>query len=291
MTSNARSNKRGATKSSGLKDSDGFRSTKAQSPRPRGRDLRIIYDSIVHAIYVLALEGAGKYRFTSVNAVFSKVTGLDPDQVIGKRVDEVIPEPSLTFVLGKYAEAIREQKSVRWEDTTEYPAGPLTAEVSVAPAFDTAGNCTHLVGAVHDITGHKQMEEEIRQHNTELEQHVRERTAELTERTEQLEFANKDLTKEVKKRQRAEKAALLRLRLLAAHGEALWRAGGHGGLHGGGPRSRLAGAGDAGRPAGVRPCHDGPFPPQSRCGTGALQRRGGRAGGAVCRPPRLRRHG
>ena len=125
----------------------------------REQELRLIYDTVGDIIYVLALEGAGKYRFTSVNATFCMATGLNSDQVIGKRLDEVIPEPSLTIVLERYAEAIREKRIVRWEETTEYPTGRLTGEVSIAPAFDEAGNCTHLVGAVHDITERKKAEE------------------------------------------------------------------------------------------------------------------------------------
>src|SRR6185436_9855340 len=48
---------------------------------------------------------------------------------------------------------------VRWEETSDYPAGRRTGEVSVAPMFDPSGKCTHLVGAVHDITDRKVAEE------------------------------------------------------------------------------------------------------------------------------------
>jgi signal transduction histidine kinase len=79
--------------------------------------------------------------------------------VIGKTVNEVIPEPSLTMVLGKYRQAIEEGTVVRWEETSDYPAGRMTGEVSVAPVFDNAGTCTHLVGSVHDITEVKRARE------------------------------------------------------------------------------------------------------------------------------------
>jgi signal transduction histidine kinase/ActR/RegA family two-component response regulator len=52
---------------------------------------------------------------------------------------------------------------VRWEETSEYPKGRLTGEVSIAPVFDEAGRCTHLVGAVHDITERKKLEAQFRQ--------------------------------------------------------------------------------------------------------------------------------
>src|SRR3989304_5584358 len=86
----------------------------------------------------------------------------------GKRVDEIIPQPSLTLVLEKYGEAIREKRIVRWEETSEYPTGRLTGEVSVAPVIDDAGNCTHLVGAVHDVTERKRAEAAWAAKNEEL---------------------------------------------------------------------------------------------------------------------------
>src|ERR1051326_2834760 len=125
------------------------------------RQLSSIYDTTADVIFYLSVEKDGRYRFISVNQAFVLTTGIDFAHVVGKGVDEIIPEPSLTAVLKKYAEAIRERKIVRWEETSEYPSGRLTGDVSVAPVFDDAGNCTHLVGAVHDITHRKQLETEL----------------------------------------------------------------------------------------------------------------------------------
>jgi len=139
-----------------------------QALRERERQLSSIYDTAADVIFHLAVETEGRYRFASVNQAFRLVTGLGYDQVVGKRVDEVIPEPSLTLVLEKYGEAIREKRIVRWEETSEYPTGRLTGEVSVAPVIDDAGNCTHLVGAVHDVTERKRAEAALAAKNEEL---------------------------------------------------------------------------------------------------------------------------
>jgi diguanylate cyclase (GGDEF)-like protein/PAS domain S-box-containing protein len=83
--------------------------------------------------------------------------------VVGRTVNEIIPEPSLTMVLGKYRQAIAENTIVRWEEISDYPTGRLTGIVSIAPIFDDKGTCTHLVGSVQDITDRKLMEEELRE--------------------------------------------------------------------------------------------------------------------------------
>jgi PAS domain S-box-containing protein len=125
--------------------------------------LASIYDTVGDVIFLLAVEPDGQFRFISVNKSFGTVTGVPPDQVIGRKVSEIIPEPSLGTVLGNYRHAIEAKTVTRWEEVSEYPIGRLIGEVCVAPVFDKAGNCTHLVGSVHDITERKRAEEALRE--------------------------------------------------------------------------------------------------------------------------------
>ncbi len=131
--------------------------------REREQQLSSIYNTAADVLFLLLVGEEGRYRFVSVNQSFLTTTGLTEDQVIGRHVDEVIPEPALSLVLGKYSQAIQEKRILRWEETSDYPKGRLTGEVSIAPAFDETGTCTHLVGAVHDITERKQAEEALQE--------------------------------------------------------------------------------------------------------------------------------
>lgn len=123
--------------------------------------LRSVYDQTTDILYYMTVEDS-IYRFTSVNQSFYKATGLSEDQVIGKLVTEVIPEPSLSLVLGKYKQAIEGKKIVAWEEVTPYPTGTKYGDVTVAPIFDSNGRCTNLIGTVHDITDRKKAEEELK---------------------------------------------------------------------------------------------------------------------------------
>src|SRR5256885_2885258 len=118
----------------------------------RERELSVIYSNVGDVIFYVAVEPQGRFRFVSVNQAFLNATGLREDQVVGRLVDDVIPEPSRALVLANYQIACREKRAVRWEETTEYPAGRKVGEVSIVPILDARGACTHLIGTVHDIT-------------------------------------------------------------------------------------------------------------------------------------------
>jgi len=125
--------------------------------------LTSIYNTVEDSIFQLSVEPGGQYRFTSINTAFSRITGLPYEQVVGKTVDEIIPEPSLSMVLEKYRQAIDEKILVRWEETSDYPTGHLIGDVNIAPIFDAEGRCKHLIGSVHDITERKRVEDALRE--------------------------------------------------------------------------------------------------------------------------------
>jgi PAS domain S-box-containing protein len=150
------------------------------------KQLSLIFETVTDSLFLLTVEPGEVYRFASVNPVFLTSTGLKFTQVVGRRVEEVFPEAVTELVRTKYRQAILEKTAISWEEASSYPTGTLYGKVTVTPAFDAAGVCTHLIGSVHDITQIRQAEQEIRKLNQELEQRVAERTA-------QLQIANKDL--------------------------------------------------------------------------------------------------
>ncbi len=125
--------------------------------------LSLIYDNIYDVIFTIKVEPNDHFRFSSVNRRFLEVAGLREDQVVGKPVQEVIPEPAHRLVFGKYRESIRNKRPARWEEVSVYPAGEKVGDVTIAPIFNAQGECTQLIGTVHDITERKQAENALRE--------------------------------------------------------------------------------------------------------------------------------
>lgn len=128
----------------------------------REAQLALVYDNIEDVVFVLDVLEDG-YRFAAVNPRFLSTTGLDASQVVGQRVVDVIPEPSLSLVLEKYAAAIADGRRVQWEEVTPYPSGTKYGDVTIAPILNGEGRCIQLIGTVHDITARKHAEQQLRE--------------------------------------------------------------------------------------------------------------------------------
>ena len=124
------------------------------------QQLKLIFNATNDVIFLISVEGK-QYRFSFVNRAFLTITGLKKEEVIGKYVTAVIPEPSLSLVLKKYNEAIQKAQPIEWEETSDYPAGQKTGIVKINPVFNERGECTMLVGVVHDITERKKTEQKL----------------------------------------------------------------------------------------------------------------------------------
>ena len=121
------------------------------------QQLKLIFNTTNDVIFLISVEDK-QYRYSFVNRAFLTTTGLKEKEIIGKYVTEVIPGPSLSLVLKKYNEAIQKRKPIEWEETSDYPTGQKTGIVIINPVFNVKGECTMLVGIVHDITDRKKAE-------------------------------------------------------------------------------------------------------------------------------------
>ena len=137
------------------------RRTAQEALRRSEQQLGLIYDTISDITFLLSIEPDDRYRFISVNKAFLRATGLTGNQVLGRFADEIIPAASQELVFGNYRKAIQEKNPVTWEEVSTYPAGERIAIVTVNAVYNEAGICTHLVGALHDITVRKQVEKAL----------------------------------------------------------------------------------------------------------------------------------
>ncbi len=132
----------------------------------RERQLSSVYGNVPDVLFYLSVEPDNRFRFLTVNQSFLDKLQLREDQVAGKYVDEVIPEPLCSRAHQKYDQAIREKTKIHWEEVQEYPTGKRYGDSYVTAIFDENGHPTNIIGSVHDSTGHRQVEESLRKSET-----------------------------------------------------------------------------------------------------------------------------
>ncbi|MBC6699112.1 PAS domain-containing sensor histidine kinase [Hymenobacter puniceus] len=127
--------------------------------------LSVIFASIADVIFVLEVLPAFQYRFLFANQAFETTTGIAREAIIGRLVQEVIPQPSLSLVVKNYRQAVETRMPVQWQETSNYPTGQLVGQVCVTPVLNDDGVCCQLVGIVHDLTAQYRTEERLRASN------------------------------------------------------------------------------------------------------------------------------
>jgi len=128
-------------------------------------ELAGFYDCVDAALFSLAVESRQQVRLIFANRCFLDATGLRRQKVIGKWLQEIIPEPYSTRVLKKCREAIRSRRTVRWDETFVHASGMRYGKISLTPVMDAADRVTHLSGSINDIT--KRRRSELALHESE----------------------------------------------------------------------------------------------------------------------------
>ena len=123
------------------------------------------YNSVNTPLFSLVVEPRQQLRFHCTNRRFHDATGLQPGQVLGQRIEQILPKQSCAQALKQCRESIRSRRTVRWVETYAHKEGIKYAKISLTPIMDAAGRVTHLSGSIHDVT--QRRESEIALHESE----------------------------------------------------------------------------------------------------------------------------
>lgn len=140
------------------------RSVRAEAlVREQEEQLRFIAD---HApVFLIYCDKERRYRF--VNAVFAEWLRLDPTQIIGKCVPEVIGQAAYQ-ALRQHMDAALAGEHARFE--VEIPQGgrPQWMLCQYVPELDVSGEVQGFVAVIHDITERKRLEAQLQDRARQL---------------------------------------------------------------------------------------------------------------------------
>jgi PAS domain S-box-containing protein len=139
---------------------DQERQRMAEAVRSSEKLRSLIFSTVADGIYYVQVEGKERYRFVSANPAFLEMFGVTEDEIIGKVMNDYLPQTVYDHVMAQYRRACQAASKVTWEQVVESRGGRRHVEITIAPIYDAKGECTHFVGTIHDVTARVQAESE-----------------------------------------------------------------------------------------------------------------------------------
>ena len=118
----------------------------------RERELSLIYNNVNDSIFLVENEGNDMFKIASMNQSYFKITGFKEEEVIGRYLNDFVPETVLINIIKNLHIAISTKNKVTWEDERKYATGLKTIITTMTPIFNAKGVCTQLIGTIHDVT-------------------------------------------------------------------------------------------------------------------------------------------
>ena len=122
----------------------------------------LIFNNTTDLMFLMTVEPNDTFRCVKVNTAYMTFTGLRTDQLIGKTVWEVLPEEAAQAAMVHYHLALREKRTIIYEEEVELPAGLVIVETKLTPIFDEDGKPLFLMGIARNIFERKKAEQVIR---------------------------------------------------------------------------------------------------------------------------------
>jgi len=119
---------------------------------------RAVFETAQASIFIKDCD----LRYTHVNPEMEKLFGLSASELIAKTDEELFGQEAGQHVREVDSRVVAGE-SVAEEDTKPVAGVPHTFYVTKQPIRDSSGEITGLCGIAHDITEHKELEEQLRQ--------------------------------------------------------------------------------------------------------------------------------
>ncbi|NLK98348.1 MAG: diguanylate cyclase [Epulopiscium sp.] len=128
-----------------------------------------VFNNISDFVFLMKVNGDEDFRYLFMNESAKSFTGLT-DEAIGRTVHEMMPKNVADLIVQQYKYAIEQKQCITYEDyavssssdsdTTEHLE---YFESKITPLFSEAGDCTHIIAVVRDITERKMKEKALKE--------------------------------------------------------------------------------------------------------------------------------
>lgn len=109
-------------------------------------------------------------RYTFANRAYANMLGLAPEEIIGKRVVDVLGKKAFSLIRPKINQVLRGRR-IEYEEVVPYPnSGMRMVNVIYVPDKNARGQVTGWLASITDITDRRQIEDELQRERAFLRQ-------------------------------------------------------------------------------------------------------------------------
>lgn len=127
--------------------------------RQQEQFLRIIYDNIQEAIFVVDIEEDGTFRYQGFNSAATRLTGVT--EVENKTPEEILPHAVAAAVTDRYRNCVEIQSSISYEECLPFQGEDTWWLTTLNPIEDKTGRIYRIIGTSLNISDRKQAETEL----------------------------------------------------------------------------------------------------------------------------------
>jgi len=142
---------------------------------------RDIFNNSHDALFLLEVTGDGGFRNIEVNPAFERMVGMSRAELIGKTIDETVPQSVADISNAKYRRCIAAGTVTEEEVELDLPMGRRILHSTLVPVRDRFGVIYRIVGITRDITEQKARATALQESRTLLRELAARREAELEE--------------------------------------------------------------------------------------------------------------
>jgi PAS domain S-box-containing protein len=118
-----------------------------------------VFENSTKQLFIIEVMPNENFRILRTNPKHQQHSGLSPDQIWGKTIDEVIMPEVAQAIKQHYLDCIKARHAIEYEELGPSPYWDIenirTFRTTVAPVFDDKGKIVRLVGASDDISDQK----------------------------------------------------------------------------------------------------------------------------------------
>ncbi|HYC01672.1 MAG TPA: ATP-binding protein [Azospirillaceae bacterium] len=145
---------------------DAYRKLEAASQALRESEARYagIVNHAADAIFVVAVQPDGSFRYVQVNPALVRDTGIKADDLLGRTPAQALSANVAASVEANYRRAVEARQTITYEEVIEKPGGPQVWQTVLVPVLENGtGRVVQLVGTSRDLTQYRSLQEELAQ--------------------------------------------------------------------------------------------------------------------------------